>query len=165
MKLILLLLLYQTEKNLQRKVTIDQLRQIQIQTLLNSYIPQKIDRCVVLLNCRRHIIQLSRPFWIWSTGSKLNVAKKARIIKFETPKRQPLLWLIFELRENVCIRRFSGLYFPHSDWTWRDTEYLSVFNPNGKNTDHKNSEYRPFSGIMNSWNSWILTIIFNLTVF
>ena len=62
MKLILLLLLYQTEKNLQRKVTIDQLRQIQIQTLLNSYIPQKIDRCVVLLNCRRHIIQLSRPF-------------------------------------------------------------------------------------------------------
>ena len=31
----------------------------------------------------------------------------------------------------VRIRSYSGLIFPHSDWIRRDTEYLSVFNPNG----------------------------------
>ena len=36
----------------------------------------------------------------------------------------------------------------HSDWIRRDTEYLSVFNPNkgkcGKNVDQNNSEYELF---------------------
>ena len=35
--------------------------------------------------------------------------------------------------------------FPHSEWIPRDTEYLSVFSPNARNTDQKNSEYWHFS--------------------
>ena len=51
------------------------------------------------------------------------------------------------------IRSYSGPHFsrnfPHSDWIWRDTPYLSVFGPNarksGKNVDQNNSEYGLFS--------------------
>ena len=54
--------------------------------------------------------------------------------------------------KSVHIRSYSGLHFshilPYSDWTWRDTPYLSVFSPNGgkygKNVDQNNSEYGHF---------------------
>ena len=34
--------------------------------------------------------------------------------------------------------------FPHSDWMWRDTPYLSVFSLNAENKDQNNSEYGHF---------------------
>ena len=34
--------------------------------------------------------------------------------------------------------------FPNSNWIRRDTEYLSVFNPNAANSDQNNSEYGHF---------------------
>ena len=44
---------------------------------------------------------------------------------------------IFHLRRNLALRQKcpnTGIFlvrnFPHSDWIRRDTEYLSVFNPN-----------------------------------
>ena len=33
--------------------------------------------------------------------------------------------------------------FPHLYWIWRDTEYLSVFGPNGGKYDQKNYQYTP----------------------
>ena len=54
--------------------------------------------------------------------------------------------------KSVVIRSYSGPHFssifPHSEWMWRNTLYLSVFSPNagkcGKNADQNNSEYGHF---------------------
>ena len=32
--------------------------------------------------------------------------------------------------ESIRIRSYSGPHFPHLDWIWRDTPYISVFGPN-----------------------------------
>ena len=56
------------------------------------------------------------------------------------------------LRKKCPSRSYSGPHFshifPHSDWIWRDTEYISVFSPNAekceKNADQNNSEYGLF---------------------
>ena len=34
--------------------------------------------------------------------------------------------------KSVCIRSYSGLYFPAFDWIQTDTEYLSVISPNAE---------------------------------
>ena len=51
------------------------------------------------------------------------------------------------LREKCPYSEFSGPYFPAfrlNTERYRDTEYLSVFNPNAVKSDKKNSEYRHF---------------------
>ena len=55
----------------------------------------------------------------------------------------------------VRIRSYSGPHFsrifPHLDWIWRYTPYLSVFSPNigkcGKNADQNTSEYGHFFAV------------------
>ena len=49
--------------------------------------------------------------------------------------------------KDVCIRSYFCIFL-HSDWTRRDTEYLSVFSPNagksGENADQNNFKYEHF---------------------
>ena len=52
---------------------------------------------------------------------------------------------------------FSGLYFPHSDWMWSDTPYLSVFSPNaGKYGPEKTSYLDTFHAVHHSESEFIL---------
>ena len=44
--------------------------------------------------------------------------------------------------------------FPHSDWIWRDTPYLSEFSPNAGNVDQNNSKYGHFLRSVVSWLSY-----------
>ena len=46
--------------------------------------------------------------------------------------------------KSVCIRSFSGPYFPAFGLNTERYEYLFVFSPNGENTDQKNSKYGHF---------------------
>ena len=65
---------------------------------------------------------------------------------------QAQLMCYWHCLKSVRIRSYSGPHFSHIllhlDRIWRDTPYLSVFNPNGgkcgKNPDQNNSEYRHF---------------------
>ena len=45
--------------------------------------------------------------------------------------------------KSIYIRRIR--IFPHSNWTRRDSPYLSVLSPNARNADQNNSEYGYFS--------------------
>ena len=59
------------------------------------------------------------------------------------------IWIHGVLRKNCPYLELSwSAFFTHSDWTRRDTEYLSVFSPNagkcGKNEDQNNSKYGLF---------------------
>ena len=50
------------------------------------------------------------------------------------------LW-ISRCVKSVCIRSYSGPYFPNLDWIWRDIPYFSVFSLNaGKYGPEYNSE-------------------------
>ena len=64
-----------------------------------------------------------------------------------------LLWFLYDTVLRIrCQKKtyVQGLYnprviFPHLNWTWRDTSYLSVFSSNAVNADQINSEYGYFS--------------------
>ena len=47
--------------------------------------------------------------------------------------------------KSVRIRCYSGPHFsrifPHSDWMWRDTDYLSVFSPNTRKCGKMDTSY------------------------
>ena len=62
-----------------------------------------------------YLLKISKNLWLFYV--------------FRGYRKRPIAW-------NHCVkiartRTFSGPYFfPHSDWIWIDTEYLSVFGPN-----------------------------------
>ena len=63
--------------------------------------------------------------------------------------RMPILWpyQVKHCVKSVRLQSYSGLrIFPHSDWTRKDTEYLSIFSPNAGKFWPKISEYGHFLG-------------------
>ena len=69
--------------------------------------------------------------------------------------KQDVIWFqdsIYGVKKKIYTARKVSVFgaflvriFPHSDWIWRDTKYLSVFSPKAGNKDQKNSEYGYFS--------------------
>ena len=84
-----------------------------------------------------------------SVRYKTPVGKKPTQNRSACGKKIPERLKMKHCVKSVRIRSYSGLHFPrifpHLDWTWRDTPYLSVFSPNAgkcrKNAGQNNSEY------------------------
>ena len=62
---------------------------------------------------------------------------------------------VFFIGWKVSIfRGFMVRIFPHSDWTRRDTEYLSIFSPNAGNYGPKKLQIRTLHGVkIRVWNT------------
>ena len=116
------------------------------------------------------------PFWLFSRFQSWFICPAFVFIILALGVINLSKYIIFDLKnffwlfekaihcvKSVRIWSFSGPYFAaHSDWIWRDTEYLSVFNPNvGKYRPEKLRLRILFTqllllGLQNLTLSWIM---------
>ena len=93
---------------------------------------------------------------VWDGGSSATHRKLQFLPSFELVNSVSISYTAWKVSVfGVILVRI----FPHSDWIWRDTRYLSVFSPNTGKCGPNNSEYGHFLRSVNlPKNCYIMSI-------